>query len=91
MQIKTSTFMKKFMFTAIAMVAFMGSSMANTIEIKEITVTIVDNKDICDRIALASAMAVIKEQGTINQAAAAAAAAYTTCIKLLPTETKPKK
>ena len=35
MQNKTITFMKKFMFTAIAMVAFVGTSMANTIEIED--------------------------------------------------------
>jgi hypothetical protein len=30
--------MKKFMFTAIAMVAFMGSSMANTIEVEKLNI-----------------------------------------------------
>ncbi len=32
--------MKKFMFTVIAMIAFVGSSMANTIEIEELKVVL---------------------------------------------------
>lgn len=74
--------MKKFIFTAIAMVAFVGSSMANTIELgnqKEV----IDNKDTCERIALAACMAVLATNGTNTSAAAAGAAAYTTCIRLL--------
>ena len=45
MQIKTITFMKKFIFTAIAMVAFIGSSMANTIDYKTETFKSFDNEN----------------------------------------------
>jgi hypothetical protein len=36
--------MKKMLFTAIAMIAFSGASIANTIEIKEDVVTVVEKK-----------------------------------------------
>lgn len=87
--------MKKFMFTAIAMVAFMGISMANTIdapiskelktekklEVKKKAKLFKKSQHECMMIGFAASDAVYAAGGSPEIATAAANAAYTQCMK----------
>ena len=65
------------MFTAIAMVAFMGSSMANTIEIEKVAeegAEMFKVSSTCDKVE-------VSEGATHAQAVAASNTAYSNCMK----------
>ncbi len=82
--------MKKFMFSAVAMIAFVGSSRANTAEIE-----VVEKKEkvvmsLCSDIYHATYISAENNGASQSQASAVAWAAYSTCVaKSLSQNTQP--
>jgi hypothetical protein len=72
--------MKKFMFSAVAMIAFVGTSMASTVEVefsdKKETATV----SVCGDIYHATYIAALQNGATNSQAGRVAWAAYSTCV-----------
>lgn len=72
------------MFSAIAMVAFMGSSMANTIEVEKVAeegAEMFKLSSTCDKVAALSYNLEVSEGATHAQAVAASNTAYNNCMK----------
>jgi hypothetical protein len=79
--------MKNFMFSAVALVAFSFAGMANTggeekLNIKEI-IEVEDPNWGCVGVGFAASDAVLENGGTVQQATAAAEAAYNRCLNVV--------
>lgn len=78
--------MKKFIFSAIAMVAFAGSSMANTIEVETVKMKTVETEEMrqlntCDNVAAATYNAGISLGMSTSDAYEVSLGAYKACLK----------
>jgi hypothetical protein len=72
--------MEKVMFSAIAMMAFVGSSMANTSEVKVVEKKIATTVSLCSDIYQATYVEARNQGANNDQAAATAWRAYSTCV-----------
>ena len=72
--------MKKVIFSAIAMIAFVGSSMANTSEVKVVQKKEIVTVSFCSDIYQATYIAAIANGANDKQAGKTAWAAYSTCV-----------
>ena len=82
--------MKKFMFSAIAMIAFVGSGWANTSEIEVVQKKEKAVMSLCSDIYHATYISAENNGASQSQASAVAWAAYSTCVaKSLSQNTQP--